>query len=118
MAPSKKKKVVIPKLDMPPSVPAHFHIDKGDLEEGAEQGEGGARENCESLDHELEVLLAGHSVKEDQSVEVGTFNYIKCSMSTNVQTGEKLVLVWYGMLIIPKTNTTAKQERPMHEVPK
>ena len=102
MAPSKKKKVVIPKPDMPALVPADCHIGKGDVEDGAEQGEGGAWENCESLDPELERLLAGHCVKEDQSVEVGTFNYIKCGMSTNVQTGEKRVLFWYGMLIIPK----------------
>ena len=55
------------------------------------------------MDPEVERLLAGHCVKEDQSVEVGTFNYIKCGMSTNVQTGEKGVLFWYVMLIIPKT---------------
>ena len=102
MAPSKKKKVVIPKPDMPALVPADCHIGKGDVEDGAEQGEGGAWEICESLDPELERLLAGHCVKEDQSVEVGTFNYIQCGMSTNVQTGEKRVLFWYGMLIIPK----------------
>ena len=102
MAPSKKKKVVIARPDMPVFVPAECHIRKGDVKEGAEQGEDGAWENCESLDPELERLLAGHCVEEDQSVEVGTFNYIKCGMSTNVQTREKRVLFWYGMLIIPK----------------
>ena len=118
MAPSKKKKVVIPKPDMPALVPVDCHIGKGDVEEGAEQGGGGAWENHESLDPELERLLAGHCVKEDQTVEVGTFSDIKCGMSTNVQSGEKRVLFWYGMLIIPKKNTGTKQERPMHEVPK
>ena len=102
MAPSKKKKVVIPKPDISALVPAHCHIGKGDVEEGAEQGEGRALENCKSLDPELERLLAAHCVKEDQSGEDGTFNYIKCGMSTNVQTGEKRVLFWDGMLIIPK----------------
>ena len=53
------------------------------------------------MDPELERLFAGHYVKEDQSGEVGTFNYIKRGMSTHVQTGEKRVLFWYGMLIIP-----------------
>ena len=94
--------MVILKPDMPALVPADCHIGKGDVEEGAEQGEGGAWENWENLDRELERLLAGHCVKEDQSVEVGTFNYINCGVSTNVQTGEKRVLLWYGMLIIPK----------------
>ena len=47
MAPSKKKKVVIPKPDMASLVPADCHIRRGDVEEGAEQGEGGAWENCE-----------------------------------------------------------------------
>ena len=94
--------MVIQKPDMPALVPANCHIGKGDVEEGAQQGEGGAWDNCESLDPELERLLAGHCVKEDQSVEVGTFNYIKCGMSTNVQTGEMRVLFWYGMPIIPK----------------
>ena len=115
MAPSKKKKAVIPKPDMPALVPADCHIGKEDVEEVAEQGEGGAWENCESSDLELERLLAGHCVKEDQSVEV---KCIKCGMSTNVQTGEKQVLFWYGMLIIPQKKTGTKQERPMHEVPK
>ena len=118
MAPSEKKKVVIPNPDMPVLVPADCHIGKGDVEEGAEQGEGGAWEKCESLDLELESLLAGHCVKEDQSVEVGTFDYIKCDISTNVQSGEKQVFFWYGMLIVPRKNTGTKQERPMHEVPK
>ena len=54
------------------------------------------------LDPELERLLAGHFVKEDQIAEVGTFSDIKCGMSTNVQINEKRVLLWYGMLIIPK----------------
>ena len=102
MASSKKKKVVIPKTDMPALVPADCHIGKGDVEEGAEHGDGGAWENCKRLDPELERLLEGHSVKEDQSFEVGTFNYIKCGMSTNVQNGEKRVLFWYEILIIPK----------------
>ena len=34
MAPSKKKKVVIAKPDMPALVPADCHIGKGDVEEG------------------------------------------------------------------------------------
>ena len=105
MAPSKKKKVVTLKPDMPALVPADCHIGKGDVEEGAQQGEGGALENCESLDPELERLLAGRCVKEDQSVEVRTFDYIKCGISTNVQTGEKRVLFWYGMLITPRKIT-------------
>ena len=87
---------------MPALVPADCHIGKGDFEEGAEQGEGAAWVKYECLDPELERLLAGDCVKEYQTVEVGTFNYIKCGMSTNVQTGEKRVLFWYGMLIIPK----------------
>ena len=66
--------MVIPKRDMPALVPANSHIAKGDMEEGAEQGEGGAWEKCERLDPELEGLLAGHCVNEDPSVEVGTFN--------------------------------------------
>ena len=72
------------------------------MEEGVKQGKGGAWENCESSDPELEGLLAGHCFKEDQGVEVGTSNYIKYGMSTNVQTGETRVLFWYGMLTIPK----------------
>ena len=71
MAPSKKKKVVIPKPDMPALVPADCHIGKGDVEDGAEQGEGGAWENCESLDPELERLPAGHCVKEDKVLKSG-----------------------------------------------
>ena len=69
--------MVIPNPDMPALVPADYHIGKGDVEEGAEQGAGGAWESCESLDPELKLLLAGHCVKEDESVEVGTSNYIK-----------------------------------------
>ena len=38
MAPSKKKKVVIPKPDIPALVPADCHIGKRDVEDGAEQG--------------------------------------------------------------------------------
>ena len=41
MAPSKKKKVVIRKPDMPALVPADCHIGKGDVKDGAEQGEDG-----------------------------------------------------------------------------
>ena len=99
MAPPKKKE--IPKPGMPAWVPADRHIGKKDVEEGTEQGEGGAWVDCKSLDPELERLLAEHCVKEDQSVEIGTFNYIKCGTCTNVQTGEKWVLFWYVMLIIP-----------------
>ena len=102
MAPSKKKGVVIRRPDMPALVPADCHIGKGDVEEGVEQGGGGSWKNCESLDPELEGLLAGHCVKEDQSGDLRTLNYIKCCMSTNVQTGEKRVSFCYRMLIIPK----------------
>ena len=59
MAPSKKKKVVIPKLGVPALVPADCHIGKGDVEEGEEQGEGGAWENCESLDPHCRALCYG-----------------------------------------------------------
>ena len=104
MAASKKKKMVIPKPDMPALVPADCHIGKGDVEEGAEQRQGRAWKNCKGLVPELERLLGGHCVKEDQSVEVQTFKYIKCGMSSNVRTGEKRVLFWYRMLIIPKKN--------------
>ena len=118
MAPFKKKKVVIPKQDIQALVPADRHIGKGDVEEGAEQGEGGAWESCESFEPQLERLFAGDCVKEDQSVEVGTFNYIKCGMSTNVQTGEKRVLFWYGMLIIPKKIPEPNKNDLCMQVPK
>ena len=48
MAPTKKKKMVVPKPDMPALVPPDCHIGKGDVEEGAEQGDDGAWENGES----------------------------------------------------------------------